>query len=275
MCPKQANNVYNYKNYDTLVFSTEDICGILIKRQHERNKKMNKEINKAIKRNKNVIILIIILVIILIAALIVSAIRHDSSGTGNILESGSDNTYTEEEPRTEAEVSEIEAGALPSAEELSALGLDNVVQSPSITEQFNLDRYEELDGGMRYSYLASKLTAGERLYVYAKAMSEEEYEDMLPKGDTQTDNIDGTEAVYNDRGLYYTSEGAEISDSTRASEEEDKIVIRYGNDTTEVLPMQQLMWYKDGIAYTLESINRHYTIDDMTRLAEAFLDSAE
>lgn len=236
---------------------------------------MNKEMNKIIKKNKNIIILIAILVIILVFALIVSAVNKTGKGTGGIVDDEPHNTIVTREPRTEAEVSEIEEGALPADSELSALGLDDAVQASQITEQFNLSRYDEVDGSIRYSYLANKVTSGERLYVYAKAMSEEEYEDMLPTAKAQTDNIGDIEAVYNDRSLYYTSDDAEISEDTRSSEEAGNIVIRYGNSTTEILPMQQLMWYDNGIAYTLESINRHYTIEDMTELAEAFIEAAE
>ncbi len=237
---------------------------------------MNKDIDKIIKKNKNVIVLIALLVVILVCALIISAFKQDRTDHSSIISEDSQGsvTYQREEPK-EAEVSEIEAGELPSAEELGALGLNGVIQSKSITEQFNLSRYDEMDGGIRYSYLANKVTSGERLYVYAKAMSEEEYDAMLPTVNIKTGSIGDIDTVYNDRGLYYTSEDAEISESTKRSEEEGNIVIRYGNSTTEILTMQQLMWYKDGIGYTLESINRQYTIEDMTRLAEALIDSAE
>ncbi len=236
---------------------------------------MNSEINKKINKNKNIIILIIILVVILVLALTISALKQDRSGSPVITEEEPQDNEEEPKKPREAEVSEIEAGELPSAEELGALGLDNVIQSPSITEQFNLSRYDEQDGGIRYSYLANKLTSGERLYVYARAMTEEEYDEMLPDGDTQTGSLGDGEATFNNRNLYHTTDDAKLSENVKRSEEEGKIVVRYGNSTTEILPMQQLMWYKDGIGYTLESINRQYTIDDMLRLARAYIGESE
>lgn len=39
--------------------------------------------------------------------------------------------------------------------------------------------------------------------------------------------------------------------------------------------MTQIMWYDNGIGYTLESISRTYTIDDMTGLLKDFINSTK
>lgn len=176
----------------------------------------------------------------------------------------------------EAEISEIEEGDLPTDAELEENGLENVMQTSKINQQFNLYNYEITeDGGIKYNYLANAVTNGERLSVTAKAMTEDEYNEMLPKTKAQNNNVDGIDVVYNDRNLYYTVDETEVPEYVKNAEEAGNVVIRYGNSLGELLPMQQLMWYKDGIGYTLESISRNYTYDDMAALAHDFFEATK
>ena len=111
----------------------------------------------------------------------------------------------------EAEISEIEEGDLPTDAELEENGLENVMQTSKINQQFNLYNYEITeDGGIKYNYLANAVTNGERLSVTAKAMTEDEYNEMLPKTKAQNNNVDGIDVVYNDRNLYYTVDETEV-----------------------------------------------------------------
>lgn len=176
----------------------------------------------------------------------------------------------------EAEISEIEEGDLPADAELAEYGLENVMQTSKINQQFNLNNYEITeDGGIKYNYLANAVTNGERLSVTAKAMTEDEYNEMLPKTKAQNNNVDGIDVVYNDRNLYYTVDETEVPEYVKNAEEAGNVVVRYGNSLGELLPMQQLMWYKDGIGYTLESISRNYTYDDMAALAHDFFEATK
>lgn len=176
----------------------------------------------------------------------------------------------------EAEISEIEEGDLPTDAELEENGLENVMQTSKINQQFNLYNYEITeDGGIKYNYLANAVTNGERLSVTAKAMTEDEYNEMLPKTKAQNNNVDGIDVVYNDRTLYYTVDETEVPEYVKNAEEAGNVVVRYGNSLGELLPMQQLMWYKDGIGYTLESISRNYTYDDMAALAHDFFEATK
>ncbi len=176
----------------------------------------------------------------------------------------------------EAEISEIEEGDLPTDAELEENGLENVMQTSKINQQFNLYNYEITeDGGIKYNYLANAVTNGERLSVTAKAMTEDEYNEMLPKTKAQNNNVDGIDVVYNDRNLYYTVDETEVPEYVKNAEEAGNVVVRYGNSLGELLPMQQLMWYKDGIGYTLESISRNYTYDDMAALAHDFFEATK
>lgn len=228
---------------------------------------------KSVKKyNRNIYTLIAVLIIIIMAAVLVVIIKatNQPQKQPQILDDIEVATYEEARVKHEAEVSEIEEGSLPTAEELSALDLENVMQVSHITEQFNLNNYEELEGGIKYNYLANAVTSSERLSLYARAMTEEEYEEMLPTAKVQEDTVNDIDVVFNNRNLYYTSEDKELSQTIINAEETGNIVIRYGNSTSEFLPMQQLMWYHNGIGYTLESINREYTIEDIEKLAEDF-----
>lgn len=230
--------------------------------------KENMSFNKIIY----LIIAVLIAVIILTAAFIAIS-NSRNNGDSNIIQL--ENSAVEYNKNTEAEVSEIEEGKLPSENELSELGLEKVMQTSKINKQFNLSNYEVLDGGIKYNYLASAVTNGERLSITAKAMTEGEYNEMLPTAKAQESTIDDVAVVYNDRNLYYTTDGAELPPYVKNAEEAGNVVVRYGNSTSELIPMQQLMWYSNGIGYTLESIARNYTYEDMAQLAEDFFSEAK
>ena len=230
--------------------------------------KENMSFNKIIY----LIIAVLIAVIILTAAFIAIS-NSRNNGDSNTIQL--ENSAVEYNKNTEAEVSEIEEGKLPSENELSELGLEKVMQTSKINKQFNLSNYEVLDGGIKYNYLASAVTNGERLSITAKAMTEGEYNEMLPTAKAQESNIDDVAVVYNDRNLYYTTDGAELPPYVKNAEEAGNVVVRYGNSTSELIPMQQLMWYSNGIGYTLESIARNYTYEDMAQLAEDFFSEAK
>lgn len=230
-----------------------------------------KNFNKLIYAGIGVILAIVLIVVICTA---VSNKKTDTADEG--VGAQQEVVYNE---LTEATVSEIDEGKLPSKGELADAGIEGVMQTSKINQQFNLRDYEVLeDGGIKYNYQASAVTNGERLSITAVAMSQEEYNDMLPKAKTQTTQIGEQTATFNDRSLYYTTdESAEIPTYIQKAEEADNCVIRYGNSLSELLPMQQLMWYSEaeGIAYTLESIARTYTADDMVSLAQDFINNAE
>lgn len=230
--------------------------------------KENMSFNKIIY----LIIAVLIAVIILTAAFIAIS-NSRNNGDSNTIQL--ENSAVEYNKNTEAEVSEIEEGKLPSENELSELGLEKVMQTSKINKQFNLSNYEVLDGGIKYNYLASAVTNGERLSITAKAMTEVEYNEMLPTAKVQESTIDDVAVVYNDRNLYYTTDGAELPPYVKNAEEAGNVVVRYGNSTSELIPMQQLMWYSNGIGYTLESIARNYTYVDMEQLAEDFFDEVK
>ena len=63
--------------------------------------------------------------------------------------------------------------------------------------------------------------------------------------------------------------------NVKDNEAKGNVVVRYGNSTAELLPMTQIMWYENGICYTLESISRTYTTDDMTSLLKDFINSTK
>lgn len=224
--------------------------------------------------NKLIYVIIALLLVIIIAVAVMIAVKN---GKG----AGSDDAAEENITRSivqgqEAEISEIEEGDLPTDAELAENGLENVMQTSKINQQFNLYNYEITeDGGIKYNYLANAVTNGERLSVTAKAMTEAEYNEMLPKTRAQNNTIDGIAVVYNDRNLYYTVDETEVPEYVKNAEEAGNVVVRYGNSLGELLPMQQLMWYKDGIGYTLESISRNYTYDDMAALAHDFFEATK
>lgn len=219
-----------------------------------------------------VIIAVLIVVIIVTAGFIAISNSRNNRDNDTVQFENSDVEYNQ---KTEAEISEIEEGKLPSDNELSELGLENVMQTSKINKQFNLSNYEVSDGGMKYNYLASAVTNGERLSVTAKAMTESEYNEMLPTAKAQEGTINDMAVVYNDRNLYYTTDGAELPPYVKNAEEAGNVVVRYGNSMSELVPMQQIMWYADGIGYTLESIARNYTYEDMAQLAEDFFGEAK
>lgn len=212
------------------------------------------------------IIAFLFIVIIITAVSIAIKNRNDVKDVQEI-----ENSMIEAKGKREAEISEIEEGSLPSKEELVSVGLEDVMQASKINKQFNLYNYEMGDGGIKYNYLANAVTNGERLSISAKVMTEEEYKKMLPEAKMQKDTVDGIEVVYNDRSLYYTVDGEDLPGYVKNALDAGNVVVRYGNSTSELLPMQQIMWYTDGIGYTLESISRNYSYEDMAELVKDFL----
>ncbi|MDO4300694.1 MAG: hypothetical protein Q4D26_04790 [Clostridia bacterium] len=231
---------------------------------------------KKIDFNRAIYLIMAVLLVVIILTAVFIAVSNgkgaDSAGEGA---TDTNRFVTEFNKNTEAKISEIEKGDLPSPEELNSVSLDNVMQTDSINEQFNLSNYQINDGSIKYNYLANAVTSGERLSVTAKAMTEEEYNEMLPKQRGESNTIDDISVVYNDRSLYYTTEGGELPSNISESEEKGTVVVRYGNSLSELLPMQQMMWYADGIGYTLESIGRNYTYDDMAKLTEDFFNKVK
>lgn len=218
--------------------------------------------------NKIVYAIIAFLFIVIIITAVSIAIKNRND-VKDILEI--ENSMIEAKGKREAEISEIEEGDLPSKEELVSVGLEDVMQASKINKQFNLYNYEMEDGGIKYNYLANAVTNGERLSISAKVMTEEEYKKMLPEAKMQKDIVDGIEVVYNDRSLYYTVDGEDLPGYVKNALDAGNVVVRYGNSTSELLPMQQIMWYTDGIGYTLESISRNYSYEDMAELVKDFL----
>lgn len=231
--------------------------------------------NDKMSFNKTVYIIIGILIAVIIITSIFIAVSNNKNSSEAEMEIENANVDVEYNVRTEAEKSEIEEGNLPSDGELKDLGLENVMQTNKINEQFNLSNYEIKDDCIKYNYLANAVTNGERLSITAKAMTETEYNEMLPKAKAQNNTIGDVDVVYNNRNLYHTEDDAELPEYIKKAEEAGNVVVREGNSLSELVPMQQLMWYTDGIGYTLESIARNYTYDDMAALAEDFFSQVE
>ncbi len=224
--------------------------------------------------NKIVYIIIGILIAVIILTAIFIAVNNKSTDV-ETLETDNGGSDVEYHVNTEAEISEIEEGDLPSKSELSELGLENVMQTSKINQQFNLNNYEITDNGIKYNYLANAVTNGERLSITAKAMTEAEYSEMLPKAKAQNGTVGDVDVVYNNRSLYHTTDETGLPAYIKKAQEAGNVVVREGNSLSELLPMQQLMWYSDGIGYTLESIARNYTYDDMAALAEDFFNQVK
>ena len=215
----------------------------------------------------------VLLVVIVVGAAIIGV--KSFSNTKKSYESAGQDEMVYKGGKYEAKYSQIDEGELPKDSELAELGLENVKQTSKLNNQFNLDTYEINDGGIRYSYLANAVTSGERLYIYAKKMTEDEYKAMLPKAKSQNISVDGINGVFNDRTLYYTTDENSVPQNVKDNEAKGNVVVRYGNSTAELLPMTQIMWYENGIGYTLESISRTYTSDDMTSLLKDFINSTK
>lgn len=225
--------------------------------------------------NKVVYTIIGLLIAIIIVTALFIALNNSKSANVETVESDNAGIDVEYNVNTEAEKSEIEEGDLPSEGELKEVGLENVMQTSKINEQFNLNNYEITDDGIKYNYLANAVTNGERLSITAKAMTEAEYNEMLPKAKAQNGTVGDVEVVYNDRSLYHTTDRTNLPQYIKNAEEAGNVVVREGNSLSELLPMQQLMWYSDGIGYTLESIARNYTYDDMAALADDFFNQVK
>ncbi len=225
--------------------------------------------------NKIVYIIIGILMAVIILTAIFIAANNNKPDDAETVETENGGSNVEYHINTEAEISEIEEGDLPSKRELNELGLENVIQTSKLNQQFNLNNYEITDNGIKYNYLANAVTNGERLSITAKAMTEAEYNEMLPKAKAQNGTVGDVNVVYNDRSLYYTTDSSDLPEYIKKAQEAGNVVVREGNSLSEILPMQQLMWYSDGIGYTLESIARNYTYDDMAALAQDFFDQVK
>lgn len=224
--------------------------------------------------NKVVYTVIGVLLVIIIVGAVIIGIKSINNTKKNY-ESVGKEEMVYKGGKYEPKYSQIDEGELPKSSDLAELGLDNVKQTSKLNNQFNLDNYEINDGSIRYSYLSNVVTSGERLYIYAKKMTENEYNAMLPKAKNQNISVNGINGVFNDRTLYYTTNEESVPQNVKQNEAKGNVVVRYGNSTSELLPMTQIMWYDNGIGYTLESISRTYTIDDMTGLLKDFINSTK
>lgn len=211
---------------------------------------------------KNKLIYSVTAVVIIIAVIILIAVA--------IINKNSKKVSTQE-----ADKAQITAAPLPTEQELSSVNLENSDKAQYITDKFALSGYDIIDNGITYNYQASEVTSGWRLTLTAKAMNEADFNAALPKGDTQNavfnENIS---AVFIDRTINYVSDSYQITPQLQQNIDDGKTELERGNSIErELIPVQRIYWYKDGISYTLESRYRSYTIDDMTKLVQAFLDS--
>ena len=225
--------------------------------------------------NKIVYGIIALLLVIVILTAAVIAVRNSKNNGSTSEETFEQTTMEGVIQGQEAEISEIEAGALPTDNELKEAGLIGVKQTNAINQQFNLNNYEITDNSIKYNYLANAVTSGERLSITARVMTEEEYNEMLPKAKAVNNTVDNVNVVYNDRSLYNAVDGEELPGYIANAEKEGNVVVRYGSSIGELLPMQQIMWYQDGIGYTLESVSRNYTYDDMAALLHDFFEAVK
>lgn len=215
-----------------------------------------------------------VLIVVIVGATVISGISSmNQTKINNELSGQSEMVY--KGGKYEAKYSQIEEGNLPQESDLVSLGLENVKQTSKINDQFNLSTYDVYEGGIRYSYLSNAVTSGERLYIYAKKMSLDEYSNMLPKAKNKSDTIEGVNVVFNDRMVYFAPDKASVPENISENEAKGNVVVRLGENTNELLPMQQFMWYDNGIGYTLESISREYTYNDMSEILSDFFDAVK
>jgi hypothetical protein len=175
----------------------------------------------------------------------------------------------------EAEQAEITPSQLPQASELKELGLENSDTAETITDKFALSGYNIEGKAITYNYQASAVTSGWRLSLKTEAMTEAEYKAQLPTFNVQTTQLDnGIEASFAESTLCYVSDDFVVGDNLQKSIDEGKTELKRGNSISqELIPIQRMYWYKDGIAYTLESQYRDYTLSDMKSLVTAFLNN--
>ena len=224
-------------------------------------------------KNRNQLLYIIAgiaaLILLVIVVIVAAKGAKDSSNTSV------SNTPQEPAVYKEPEIAQIEPSDLPSKKELKDLRLVDVIQTDKINDQFALAKYE-IDGAtIIYYFQANKVTNGERLTVTARYMNPAEYEIYLPSGEkVQKTNIGEFEMTFYDRMIYYVEdENSQIPPTIQKNAENGNAEIRYRKGKSELVKCQSMQWYDNGIAYNMESLNRSYSLEDMSRLVADYLNN--
>lgn len=216
--------------------------------------------------NKLVYTIICVLVIFLIFILAFS-IRETKKRNGEY----ESNIYLSEKENEES-IYKFKEAVLPNKENLEKANLYGIRQTNKINEGIKLKDFEIEDNKVKYNYITKVVTTGERLSVTAEKMEEDIFNKSIPSV-AKSEEVKGKTIWFNERNLYFAKDGSKIPQNIQKASDEGRVVIRYGNNADELLPMKQIMWYEDGTKYTLECIAMDYDYEDMKIVLKDFLNT--
>ena len=186
------------------------------------------------------------------------------------------------EPQTitqDDEIGHTKPAELPSKDELEKLRLENSVQTDVINEHFMLASHEIDGADMVYRYYEDTNIPGQTLVVRAKSKNIAEYELTLPVGDrVEKINADNYEMTFYNRMIYFVKdEKSEIPITIKNNIPNGHAEIRYNGGGSELVSAQTIYWYDsdNSIAYSMESLGRNYTKDEMAALASDYINNSK
>ncbi len=219
------------------------------------------------KSSKLVYIVVTALFVLLLAAITVIAVRNmrTKHPEEDFYEYSETVTVANDEPF----VAEIEPAEAPDASELAAKNLEKAIVPDKITEKFALFSYDLQDGLLKLSYKSRAVANGERLYLTERSLHLDEYSSYIVEQHIKDAPVekDGKEFYYVDRTLNYVSDSYTPNEALLKAVEDGSTEIQKGNSVErELIPVQRLYWFEDGVEYELESQYRHFSFDEMYEL---------
>lgn len=142
-----------------------------------------------------------------------------------------------------------------------------------LTERFVLRKVDEGDNSVIYYYQTHERTSGERLMLMCSMMSQEDYNQGLPKVSYENMSYKDLTLTYMKRSLLYVPDDYVISDVIQSNIDQGILVVEYGNDLEEMLSMSSITWYENGIKYELQQRNNNITQEELFEMAQLVINS--
>ncbi len=177
---------------------------------------------------------------------------------------------------------------LPDNSEISSAGLEGVKQTDELEgsfidddettndDDYYLSEYNIGNNTIEYTYIESD-EQKKNLTVTANKMSEQEYQDFLPVGDTISAVINGQDCTFISRTVHYVTDDYVPTERVKANVEKGTTEIKYGSGTNQLLPIQKMYWYdaENQIGYCMEIMGQYYTLEDWSSFVQSYMENAE
>lgn len=218
------------------------------------------------KKSKIIYTVSIAAAVVIVAAVIFMLIKNNSQNDGNT---------GEQTQITTSDKADVDAIAVPKNDEIKKITDGDIFQLDNLTDKYVLRNYQvdEEDNSITYYYQTHLATNGERLMIIAKPMTQEEFAAQVPAENIQTQNYKGIDLTYAYRTLYYLIDGEGVEAALQKMVDENVAEVEYGNTMDEVIDMQKMYWYDNGVSYTMKAYYHNFSFEDMCDLVHYFIDN--